>query len=315
MAHNNKTRPNCFDFFWFTALMAENVKTKDLKSIHRRLSEESIDPEQITLNQIYTLCPELQDKLRDVDLDELYDQYEALRREGVIIVHPFRKEVRKLFDSNPHLPPVLLCKGNIGLLSAPSVAVIGSRNASQLGLKAAREIAGALAKEGINVVSGYAKGVDTEAHLGALESEGTTTIVLSYGISQFKLKRAFPKTYLDQDMLVVSQFPPDDPWAVGRAMARNKVILALSSCVVVIECGPESRGTYAAADIAFKMNKKLFVLSDKYFGEKAPAGNVELLKEGALEITDPSAISEIVKEAKAQKEPGEDSQESLPFQN
>ena len=87
-----------------------------------------------------------------------------------------------------------------------NVSIVGARNVSDKGIRIARKLAGDLASEGINVVSGYAKGVDSEAHLGALEAEGTTTLVLPNGINQLRQKSAFKKFNWDRDILAVSQF-------------------------------------------------------------------------------------------------------------
>jgi DNA processing protein len=76
---------------------------------------------------------------------------------------------------------MLFIKGQRKLLTSDGVAIVGSRNVSDTGIRVARKLAAELANAELNVVSGYARGVDSEAHLGALAAEGTTTMVLPYG--------------------------------------------------------------------------------------------------------------------------------------
>jgi DNA processing protein len=200
-----------------------------------------------------------------------------------------------------NISPVLLCQGQLALLSSDGVAIVGSRNVSTQGLEAARMLATDLANLGKNIISGYAKGVDTEAHRSALEAEGTTTIVLSYGIEEFQKKRDLQDIrWSQQDILVISQFAPDTKWNAGNAMARNKTVCALSNGVVVIESGKERdedgkmSGTFDAAKIALELGIPLFIVSPTYF-ETPPAGNADLIRLGGIEITPSTGAEEIVK--------------------
>lgn len=133
--------------------------------------------------------------------------------------------------------PVLFCLGDLHLLNAAAAGMCGSRKASPLGLKAARACGEEVSARGLTVVSGYAKGVDTETHLAELDHGGTTVIVLAEGMNHFRVKRDFLKSYDQQRILVVSQFHPAQTWASYAAMARNHVILGLGRALVVIEAG------------------------------------------------------------------------------
>ena len=82
-------------------------------------------------------------------------------------------------------PVLLLCIGNLEILQKPSVGFCGSREASEKGLATARDSAALLARERINIVSGFAAGVDMNAHRAALDAGGTTTVVLAEGILRF----------------------------------------------------------------------------------------------------------------------------------
>ncbi len=183
-------------------------------------------------------------------------------------------------------PPVLFLKGNLALLKKSSIAIIGSRRGEDEDIEKTKNIAGFLAKKGYNIISGYAKGVDTAAHVGALDKGGTTTIVLSMGISQFHLKKDFYQYDYKKNALFLSQFLPTQAWKAHHAMQRNKTICALSQAVIVIVSGPEKdakgrmSGTFNAAKFALQQGIPLFVLRPECL-RTGLTGNQELIAKGA----------------------------------
>lgn len=180
--------------------------------------------------------------------------------------------------SVPGAPPVLFYRGPIELLERTSIGVCGSRNVGSNGLRAARACGQEAASLGITVVSGYAKGVDTEAHLSTLSAGGNTVAVLAEGIMGFRVKQAYgglSDGALGR-LLVVSQFPPRQRWTAGAAMARNQVIVGLGEAIVAIEAG-ETGGTLRAGEAALQAGRPLWVLS---FPAEEPPGNKLLLAAG-----------------------------------
>ena len=148
-------------------------------------------------------------------------------------------------------PSFLFWWGNYDLLERRGVGMCGSRDASERGLGYARLFGQAVVQRGLQVISGYARGVDTETHLGALEAGGATVIVLAEGITHFRKKRVFRSTPFDGcNVLALSQFPPSQPWTAGAAMTRNGVIAALSHALLVIEAR-ERGGTLNAGMQAY----------------------------------------------------------------
>lgn len=177
--------------------------------------------------------------------------------------------------------PILFLKGNRKLLSWPGIGMCGSRNVSELGLKAAKACGYEVSGRGFTIVSGYAKGVDTETHLAALTSGGSTVIVLAEGMDHFRVKKSFNGVLDLERTLVVSQFPPTQPWTAYGAMARNKLIYGLGHALVVIEAG-ERGGTLAAGEGALRMGRPVFVLN---FGDETAPGNLKLLRSGGRAVT------------------------------
>lgn len=184
-------------------------------------------------------------------------------------------------------PAILYYKGNQSLFNQPSIAVIGSRNASIEAVDETKKICGILSSNGFNIVSGYAKGIDRTAHISALNNEGTTSIVLPNGLNEFKIHKDINLSNKEIDWLVLSEFQCDSPWSGANAMTRNKTIIGLSSLVIVMESGPEKdtkgrkSGTFNSAQMAKKYEIPIAVLSPELV--KA-AGNKDMIDNGAVEI-------------------------------
>lgn len=179
-------------------------------------------------------------------------------------------------------PPLLFCWGNLDLLHAPSIGFCGSRKASEQGMTFAGQCAEALASKDINVVSGYADGIDTAAHYGALSSGGTTTLVIATGILSFSTKASLKDLFNESSCLVVSEFSPRLGWFAANAMQRNRTIVGLSGAVVLVESGTTG-GTFDAGKAALKYQVPLFVLDDERETESV-AGNRYFLKNGAIPL-------------------------------
>jgi len=178
--------------------------------------------------------------------------------------------------------PLLRAVGNVNLLRRPAVGFCGSRKASERGLEVASELAATLAERGIVVASGYAKGVDTRAHLAALRAGGATIVSLPEGLNNFRVKRELVEYWDEQQTLVLSQYMDEAVWRADRAMERNKVIVAISNVTIVIEAGATG-GTLDAGMTALKQQMPLFVVT--YSDEnETNEGNRILLSAGAMRL-------------------------------
>ena len=159
-------------------------------------------------------------------------------------------------------PPILFVKGNINILEDKSVGFCGSRRSTLESIEATREIAHLLATRTVNVISGYAVGVDMAAHTSALMAKGVTTLVLAEGILDFVPRGSLREWISPTNTLIVSQFLPTGKWMVGNAMQRNETICALSNSMVLIE-SRSSGGTFAAGNAALRLGRPLFLLSSR----------------------------------------------------
>ena len=290
------------DYFWFRLFKTRGIGTKLLGSVAKTLEAENLTPEILPLNQndlsaqIPKLAKILKGKIREEDKEKVFTAYEQLKEHGINIIYPGHPD----FPSHLlEIAPVLFVKGAQKRLMSDSVTIVGARDVSDKGVRITRNLSGELVGEGINIVSGYAAGVDSEAHLGALAAGGTTTLVLSNGIKQLHQKSEFKKFNWDRDVLAVSQFDPDTTWQAWNAMKRNQLVCALSQAVVVIESGPERdtqgkmSGTFNTAKTALSMGLPLFVLDPNCL-DNAPEGNADLIALGGYSLNPADGAKEIV---------------------
>ena len=291
------------DYFWFWLFKTRGIGSKTLAAVANILAAENLNPETLPLNQtdLSVKSPELAEilngKIRTEDREKVSAAYAQLKDHGINIIYPGHP------DFPPQLleiSPILFVKGQQKRLMSDSVTIVGARDVSDKGIRITRNLSGELVDNGINIVSGYAEGVDAEAHLGALAAGGTTTLVLSDGIKQLRQKSAFQKFNWDQDVLAVSQFDPDAERHLWYALARNQLVCGLSKAVVVIESGPEQdangkmSGTFYTAKTALDMNLPLFVLDPNCL-DNPPEGNADLIALGGYSLDPVNGVEEIAK--------------------
>jgi len=181
-------------------------------------------------------------------------------------------------------PAELFVRGELEALSAPGVAVVGARSCSAYGAQVARTVARELAAAGLVVVSGLARGVDGEAHRGALEAGGKTVAVLGCGID-----RDYPRSHAElacrivASGAVVSEYPPGVEPAPWRFPARNRIIAGLALAAVVVEARERS-GALITADFALELGRDVFAVPGEITSALS-AGTNDLLRQGAAPLT------------------------------
>lgn len=153
----------------------------------------------------------------------------------------------------------LWCAGDISLARKPSVAIVGTREVSKDGAARARRLARELAACGITIVSGLARGVDTEALTSAIESGGKTIAVIGTPID-----RAYPaenkglQEKIYREHLLISQFPPGKKVFPSNFPERNKLMAAISDATVIVEASDTSGTLHQAAECV-RLNRLLFI--------------------------------------------------------
>lgn len=191
-------------------------------------------------------------------------------------------------------PPVLWVKGTLEATDQFAVALVGSREASEHGLNLSRRLARQGALKGLTIVSGLAKGVDAQAHRGALEASGRTLAVLGCGLDW-----VYPKenARLYDDIAaqgaLISEFTPETKPLPAHFPRRNRVIAGLSLAVVVTEARERS-GALITARLALEMNREVMALPGPVGLDSAKGAN-SLIKGGAALV---ESMDEVLAEIK-----------------
>src|SRR5713101_7314964 len=177
-------------------------------------------------------------------------------------------------------PPVLWTRGRVDALSAPAVAIVGSRAASPYALAVAEQLAHDLAACGLVVVSGLARGVDSAAHRGALAGAGVTVAVLGSGVDvMYPPEHESLAKEIDKAGAVVSELVPGTPPQPWFFPLRNRIISGLSRAVVVIEAGEKS-GSLITARCALEQGRDVLAVPGNVLSGRN-RGAHGLLRDGA----------------------------------
>ena len=188
-------------------------------------------------------------------------------------------------------PPGLFLRGagTAELLSHTAVAVVGARSCSPYGSQVARTCGRELAAAGLVVISGLARGIDGEAHRGALEAGGVTVAVLGCGVD-----RDYPASHrelaarIGERGLIVSEYAPGVEPAPWRFPARNRVVAGLARATVVVEARERS-GALITADFALEQGREVFAVPGEITSTLS-AGTNALLGLGATPYTSPQDV-------------------------
>jgi predicted Rossmann fold nucleotide-binding protein DprA/Smf involved in DNA uptake len=209
---------------------------------------------------------------------------ESYFSQGFEIIPITSPEYSKTLKANlkaAHAPAVLYVKGNKKILEEKSIAIVGSRDASETALKFTDNIAKLASKEFKVVVSGFAKGVDKQALDSAINYKGQSVIVLPQGIMTFSSGfKNYYKQIIDGDVLVLSTFFPKASWKAELAMARNPIIYGLADEIYVAESA-EKGGTWSGVVDGLRKGRKIFVRKPEPNEKNA---NNLLIQKGAIPV-------------------------------
>lgn len=181
-------------------------------------------------------------------------------------------------------PSCLFIKGDL-LQRDYSIAIVGARKASEYGKTAAYKFARELSSRGIMVISGLAKGIDTSAHLGALDGGGPTIAVIGSG-----LKKMYPASniklseQISKNGCIITEYMPETEPYSWNFPERNRIISGLSKAVLVVEAGDRS-GSLITAGLALEQGKDVYAVPGNIFSPNS-VGTNKLIKDGAKPVTD-----------------------------
>lgn len=198
----------------------------------------------------------------------------------------YPQALKEIYD-----PPIsLYVKGNIEKLNNKNIGIVGCRECTTYGKKSAEYFSYNLSKQNINIVSGLAKGIDSYAHLGSLNT-GNTIAVLGNGLDMI-----YPKENLElaneiikKGGTIISEYPCGTKPDKMKFPARNRIISGISSGIIVIEA-KEKSGTLITVDFALEQGREVFVVPGNINSINS-VGTNDLIKQGARLVTTYEDIS------------------------
>jgi DNA processing protein len=213
------------------------------------------------------------------------DQQQRMRQAGALLVTlgdaRYPEPLRGIFDP----PPALFCRGRIDLLGAVNVGVVGTRHPTPYGVAATERLAGDLARAGVTVVSGMARGIDTAAHKAALSVEGTTVAVLGCGVDVvYPSENRRLAAEIAAKGLIVSEFPMGGTAFPQNFPIRNRIISGLSVGLLVTE-GAQYSGSSITARLAIDQGREVFAVPGNITSKMSWGPNL-LIKQGAKLVQD-----------------------------
>jgi DNA processing protein len=222
---------------------------------------------------------------------DLAAELDKVRKAGVEVLtwEDARYPERLRMINDP--PPVLYLKGELRPTDDWAVALVGTRKATSYGREATRALAGDLARAGVTIVSGLAKGIDTQAHRAAIEAGGRTLAVLGSGVD---IIYPYENLKLAQDIVtrgaLISEYALGAPPEASNFPPRNRIISGLSRGVIVVEAGEQS-GALITAEFAADQGRDVFAVPGSIF-QRGSLGTNRLIRDGAAPVLSANDVLE-----------------------
>jgi len=281
---------------WLNSIKGVGNRTID------KLTKHFVDISNIwtaSTNYIMSLC-DIDEKIKNEIISNRNENYferltsYILKNDIRVITYldeDYPEKLKNIFD----YPKVLYSKGEFNIEDKVAIAIVGSRKATSYGKWAADKFSRELARMGISIISGMARGIDTEAHKGAIKEHGHTIAVLGCGVDVVypSSNRELYKDIISNGC-VISEFSPGTHPINYNFPLRNRIISGLASGIIVIEAGEKS-GSLITAEHAIEQGKDVFALPGN-INNVLSKGTNQLIKEGAKLVMDVDDILEEISE-------------------
>ena len=200
----------------------------------------------------------------------------------------YPKLLREIYDP----PIVLYYKGDLESADKAAIAVVGTRKMTGYGKVVTDQFTKGLVGAGLTIISGLARGVDSQAHLTTVSEDGRTIAVLGGGLNNIfpPENRGLAAKIASDFGAVISEFPPNYPSLPGNFPARNRIISGLSLAVLVIEA-TENSGSLITARLALEQGREVFAVPGPITSDLSK-GPIDLIREGARAVFSPEEILE-----------------------
>lgn len=215
---------------------------------------------------------------------------QTIKDAGIKWITIFDENYPKLLKQIYDPPIVLYYIGEVSNWDEKAIAVVGTRKMTGYGKAVTEQFTQTLVASGLTIVSGLARGVDSQAHMTALKENGQTIAVLGGGLNEIypaENKDLAEKITRDHGALI-SEFPPDNQSLPGNFPSRNRIISGLSLAVVVTEAAEDS-GSLITARLALEQGRDVFAVPGPITSSLSK-GPIDLIKEGARPVMDPQEI-------------------------
>ena len=248
---------------------------------HFRTPGRVLDAPERSLRDVAGVGPKLAGAIARARREHDPDLELALCRErGVRPIPPTDPEYPEALKDIPDPPPLLYVRGSIEPVDALAIAVVGSRRCTPYGLRMAERLAGSLARVGLTIVSGLARGIDAAAHRGALRAGGRTIAVLGNGLGEiYPPEHESLADEVAASGALLCEFAMRQQPLAGLFPQRNRLISGLSLGVLVIEATPRS-GSLSTARHATEQNREVFAVPGPV-DSLASRGCHALIRDGA----------------------------------
>ncbi len=229
---------------------------------------------------------------RLADAGEVAREIETVERLGARYLFLGQGLYPALLAETDTAPPALIVRGNLNLLDRPAIAIVGARNASAAACRFARDLALGLANEGIAVISGLARGIDTAAHQGALE--GGTIGVIASGIDiAYPPENAELQEKVAMQGLLIAEQPPGREPLARHFPYRNRIIAGMTLGTVVVEAAPKS-GSLITARLAGDAGREVMAVPGSPLDPRAQGCN-QLIRDGATLVQSAANVLETIR--------------------
>ena len=220
--------------------------------------------------------------------DEIFGEIDLL---GITPLHLRHPDYPSQLAETPAAPSVIYVKGQMLAADEPAIAIVGSRDATPYGLEMTRRLSYDLARAGVTVVSGLARGIDTAAHRAALEAGGRTMAILGSGLDRIYPQRNIPMAEkIVENGALFTEYPPGVSALPQHFPRRNRVISGLCHGVLVVEAAFKS-GAMLTVNWALEQDRDVFAVPGSALSEKSKGTNW-LIQQGAKLTTTADDILE-----------------------
>ncbi|WNR46633.1 DNA-processing protein DprA [Paenibacillus roseipurpureus] len=219
---------------------------------------------------------------------------EMYHRQAIQIVTRLDEDYPAQLQEIAQPPWVLYVKGDVKQLLRPHLGIVGTRTPTLYGKRIAEEWGASLSRSGFSIVSGLARGIDSKAHIGALQGSGKTVAVLGCAINTiYPRENALLYRQIEQGGAIISEYPIGTGMRPGMFPQRNRIIAGLSLGVMVVEAAEDS-GSLITVEFAVDASRDVFAVPGPIHSRQS-SGVHKLLKDGAKLVT---RVEEIVEEYK-----------------